>query len=141
TTPNWVIASAFPGLDQVHEWQWRQRVLPYWREAATVADAPGVVLRLEPASADVVYNTPTFGRLRDEVGDAIGMNFDPSHLWGQGMDPVAGVGAGGADLDTCHVKDARLDRRRIERDGVASPLAYDRWDSRPWTFSTPGYGH
>jgi sugar phosphate isomerase/epimerase len=39
------------------------------------------------------------------------------------------------------VKDARLDRRLIERDGVLSPLDYERWDGRPWTFSTPGYGH
>jgi sugar phosphate isomerase/epimerase len=141
TTPNWIVNSAFPGLSEVYEWQWEQRVLPYWREAAGVAEDHGVVLCVEPHSADVVYNTPTFMRLRAEIGPAIGMNFDPSHLWWQGMDPVAVVEAVGADIRTCHVKDASLDRRLIERDGVASPLAYDRWDERPWAFSTPGYGH
>jgi sugar phosphate isomerase/epimerase len=140
-TPNWILTAAFPGLGAIHEWQWRERVLPYWREAAAVADAHGVVLCIEPHSADVVYNTPTFRRLRDEIGPAIGMNFDPSHLWWQGMDPIAVVEAVGPDIRTCHVKDAWLDRRRIERDGVVSPLEYDRWDERPWTFSTPGYGH
>jgi sugar phosphate isomerase/epimerase len=141
TTPNWIVNSAFPGLGDTYRWQWEERVLPYWREAGRMAEEHGVTLCVEPHSADVVYNTPTFERLRDEVGPGIAMNFDPSHLWWQGMDPVAVVDAVGADIRTCHVKDATLDRRAIARDGVASPLEYDRWDERPWTFSTPGYGH
>jgi sugar phosphate isomerase/epimerase len=140
-TPNWVINSAFPGLGDVYRWQWEQRVLPYWREAARIADGHGVILCVEPHSADVVYNTPTFERLRDEIGPAIGMNFDPSHLWWQGMDPIAVVEAVGDDIRTCHVKDACVHRRRMARDGLASPVEYGRWDERPWTFSTPGYGH
>jgi sugar phosphate isomerase/epimerase len=140
-TPNWVINSAFPGLGEVYRWQWEERVLPYWREAARVATDHGVTLCVEPHSADVVYNTPTFERLRGEVGPAIAMNFDPSHLWWQGMDPLVVVEAVGADIRTCHVKDARLDHRRIARDGVASPAAYEQWDERPWAFSTPAYGH
>ena len=140
-TPNWVINSAFPGLGEVYRWQWEERVIPYWREAAQIADDHGVVLCLEPHSADVVYNTPTFTRLRDEIGPAIGMNFDPSHLWWQGIDPIAVVEAVGGHIRTCHVKDAYLHRGRIARDGVASPLAYELWDERRWTFGTPGYGH
>lgn len=140
-TPNWVINSAFPGLGDVYEWQWEERVLPYWRDAARIADDNGVVLCIEPHSCDVVYNTPTFTRLRDEIGPTIGMNFDPSHLWWQGIDPIAVVEAVGDAIATCHVKDALLDERRIARDGVASPASYDRWDERPWVFSTPGYGH
>jgi sugar phosphate isomerase/epimerase len=140
-TPNWVINSAFPGLSEVYRWQWEERVLPYWREAARIAADHGVILCVEPHSADVVYNTPTFERLRDEIGPVIGMNFDPSHLWWQGMDPIAVVEAVGEHIRTCHVKDAGLDRRRIARDGAASPSDYERWDERPWTFSTPGYGH
>jgi sugar phosphate isomerase/epimerase len=140
-TPNWIINSAFPGLAEVYRWQWEERVLPYWREAARIAGEHGVVLCVEPHSADVVYNLPTFARLRDEIGPAIGMNFDPSHLWWQGIDPIAVVEAVGQEIRTCHVKDAYLDRRRIARDGVASPADYERWDERPWTFSTPGYGH
>jgi sugar phosphate isomerase/epimerase len=139
--PNWIVNSAFPGLDAAYEWQWTERVLPYWREAAVVAEQHGVTLCVEPHSADVVYNTPTFQRLRDEVGPAIAMNFDPSHLWWQGMDPLAVIRHVGSDIRTCHVKDATLHSEAIARDGAASPLAYDEWDRRPWTFSTPGYGH
>jgi sugar phosphate isomerase/epimerase len=140
-TPNWVINSAFPGLGEVYRWQWEERVLPYWREAAKIAGDHGVTLCIEPHSADVVYNTPTFERLQEEVGPAIAMNFDPSHLWWQGIDPLTMVEEVGGQIRTCHIKDAQLHGRQIARDGVASPLEYERWDRRPWTFSTPGYGH
>jgi sugar phosphate isomerase/epimerase len=141
TTPNWIINSSFPGLDDVYRWQWEERVLPYWRAAAAVADDHGVTLCIEPHSADVVFNTPTFARLREEIGPTIAMNFDPSHLWWQGIDPIAVVDAVGDAIQTCHVKDALMDARRIARDGALSPRSYDRWDERPWAFATPGYGH
>jgi sugar phosphate isomerase/epimerase len=141
TTPNWIVNSVFPGLDDVHRWQWEERVLPYWRRAAELAADAGVVLCVEPHPADVVYSPSTFRRLRDEVGPRIGMNFDPSHLWWQGIDPLAVVEELGADIHTCHVKDVQVHPARVERDGVLSPVPYERWDERPWTFSTPGYGH
>jgi len=141
TTPNWVVNSVFPGLDDTYRWQWEERVLPYWRGAAALAADAGVVLCVEPHPADVVYNTQTFARLRSEAGPAIGMNFDPSHLWWQGIDPLAVIETVGPDIRTCHVKDLEASRRRIEVDGVLSCSAYERWDERPWTFSTPGYGH
>ena len=141
TTPNWIINSSFPGLDDVYRWQWEERVLPYWRAAAAVADDHGVTLCIEPHSADVVFNTPTFARLREEIGPTVAMNFDPSHLWWQGIDPIAVVDAVGDAIETCHVKDALMDARRIARDGALSPHGYEGWDERPWAFSTPGYGH
>lgn len=140
-TPNWTVNSVFPGLDDVYRWQWEERVLPYWRQAAALAADCGVVLCVEPHPADVVYNPATFRRLREEVGPQVGLNFDPSHLWWQGIDPLAVIEALGAEIHTCHVKDLQLHRARVERDGLLSPAAYERWDERPWTFSTPGYGH
>jgi sugar phosphate isomerase/epimerase len=139
--PNWIVNSAFPGLDAAYRWQWEERVLPYWSDAARIAEDHGVVLCIEPHSADVVYNTPTFNRLRAEIGPTIAMNFDPSHLWWQGIDPIAVIASAGEAIETCHVKDALLDQGQIARDGALSPQPYDRWDARPWVFSTPGYGH
>jgi sugar phosphate isomerase/epimerase len=133
--------TVFPGLEGAYRRQWEDCVLPYWRRAAAHAADAGVVLCVEPHPADVVYNTETFMRLRAEVGPSIGMNFDPSHLWWQGIDPLAVVEAVGADIRTCHVKDLQLHPSRIRRDGVLSSAPYERWDERPWTFSTPGYGH
>lgn len=139
--PNWIVNSLFPGLDEAYRWQWDECVLPYWRGAAAVAASMGVVLCVEPHPADVVYNPPTFRRLRELVGPAIGMNFDPSHLWWQGIDPLTLVEDLGAEIRTCHVKDVSVDRGRVAREGVLSPAAHDGWDARPWAFSTPGYGH
>jgi sugar phosphate isomerase/epimerase len=141
STPNWIVNSLFPGLDEVYRWQWEERVLPYWRRAAALAADTGVLLCVEPHPADVVYNPPTFMRLREEVGAAIGMNFDPSHLWWQGIDPLAVVEQLGDQIRTCHVKDILFERGRVGREGVLSAAPHERWDKRPWAFSTPGYGH
>jgi sugar phosphate isomerase/epimerase len=140
-TPNWIIQSALPDTGDAYRWQWEERVIPYWQEAARIADSHGVVICVEPHSGDVVYNLETFQRLRDEVGPVIGMNYDPSHLWWQGIDPCSFIDATGDAIATCHMKDARFDHVRIGRTGVASAKPYDAWDERPWTFSTPGYGH
>ena len=54
-----------------------ERIIPYWKKAAAVADDYGVKLCIEPHTGDCVYNTQTFLRLRREVGPTIGMNLDP----------------------------------------------------------------
>lgn len=140
-TPNWIVNSVFPGLDDIYRWQWEQRVIPYWRRAARVAADSGVVLCVEPHPSDVVYNAPTFLRLREEVGAQIGMNFDPSHLWWQGIDPLAMVEGLAAHIRTVHIKDMQTHSARVAAEGVLSSAPYERWDDRPWSFSTPGYGH
>jgi sugar phosphate isomerase/epimerase len=141
STPNWIVNSLFPGLDDVYRWQWEECALPYWRGAAALAADAGVVLCLEPHPADMVYNPPTFTHLREEVGPAIAMNLDPSHLWWQGIDPLSVVDELGDQIGTCHVKDVHFDQARIAREGVLSATAHERWDERPWAFSTPGYGN
>ena len=140
-TPNWIVNSVFPELDEIYSWQWEERVLPYWRQAAELAAGAGVVLCVEPHPSDVVYSPETFARLRDEVGPSIGMNFDPSHLWWQGIDPLAVIEEHGPDIHTCHVKDLQLHAPLVRRGGVLSSAPYEAWDERPWTFSTAGYGH
>ncbi len=39
----------------------------------------------------MVYNPETVLKLRHAAGDQIGANFDPSHFWWQGIDPIAAV--------------------------------------------------
>ena len=59
-TPNWIINSAFVMWKDAYRWQWEQRVIPYWKKAAAVADDYGVKLCIEPHTGDCVYNTQTF---------------------------------------------------------------------------------
>ena len=50
-------------------------------------------------------------KLREAAGENIGCNFDPSHFWWQGIDPIAAVrflGPQGAIFHV-HAKDTRID--------------------------------
>jgi sugar phosphate isomerase/epimerase len=141
TSPNWIFHAAFPMFKKAYKWQWEERVIPYWTEAAKIADKYQVKIAVEPHPGDVVYNTQTFLRLRKEVGPTIALNLDPSHLWWQGIDPVVFVETVGDAICTCHVKDVAMDARLIARDGVVSSADYDDWEARSWSYCTLGYGH
>ncbi len=69
------------------------------------------------------------------------MNYDPSHLWWQGVDPLAFIAEARDWIGTVHVKDAFFDERDVAVHGVVSAEDFDHWDKRPWAFSTLGTGH
>jgi sugar phosphate isomerase/epimerase len=137
----WVVAR-FPGFNgPILEWQWAERVLPYWREHGRVAETHGCRLCFEMHPSDVVYNPATLLRLRDEVGPVIGCNLDPSHIFWQGIDPVEVVRRLGGAIYHVHAKDTRVQERNVRLNGVLEltpglPLA-----DRGWVFRTVGYGH
>ena len=73
------------------EWQFREHVVPFWRELSTWAAtaAPDVRICLELHPGLTIFGAESFARLRAEVGPNIGINLDPSHFWWQGVDPLA----------------------------------------------------
>jgi sugar phosphate isomerase/epimerase len=81
--PNWVTCPWPPDFLETLEWQWNERVIPYWQEAGAFAHEHGVKVAIEPHPRFVVYNTDSIWRLREAGGDNIGVNFDPSHLFWQ----------------------------------------------------------
>lgn len=85
-TPNWITAAWPPEYAEASRWQWEERLIPYWRAAAGDAQQHGVRVALEAHPGFCVYNTETLLRLRAAVGNGLGINLDPSHLWWQGMD-------------------------------------------------------
>jgi len=90
----------------------------------------------------VVYNNEGLLRLRDAAGPEIGANFDPSHMFWQGIDPLVAIkelAAAGA-LFHVHAKDTFLDAGNIARNGVLDTKDYGRFLDRSWTFRTVGYG-
>jgi sugar phosphate isomerase/epimerase len=140
--PNWVTCAWPHDFAEVLEWQWQERVIPYWVEQAALADSLGVNIALEMHPGFVVYNNETLLRLREAAGPRIGANFDPSHLFWQGADPVAAIrelGEAGA-LFHVHAKDTYLDRANIARNGVLDTKPYGRYLERSWTFRTVGFG-
>ena len=140
--PNWVVCP-WPGDNlKILEWQWNEKVIPYWKDMAAFAKAHGIEkIAFEMHPAFVVYNPETLLRLRAAVGDIIGANFDPSHLYWQGIDPSAAIKALKGAIYHFHAKDTLIDKRNTEVNGVLDTKTYDKIDERAWVFRTVGYGH
>ncbi len=139
--PNWVTCPWPPDFLEVLAWQWNERVAPYWREAATFAREHGVRVAIELHPGFVAYNTDSFWKLREIGGETIGVNFDPSHLFWQQMDPLVCVRELGDAIFHVHAKDTWVDMQNVRRNGVLDTTEYTDEVKRSWIFRTVGYGH
>ena len=140
-TPNWVTCAWPDDYQKILDYQWEQVLIPYWREAASFAAAHGVEkIALEMHPGFCVYNPETLLRLRTAVGPLIGANFDPSHLFWQGVDPVAAIRYLGDAIYFFHAKDTRLDALNGGVNGVLDTKRFTRERERSWLFRTVGYG-
>ena len=140
--PNWVTCWWPTEFADVLEWQWTERVIPYWQAEAAFADEHGIQIAFEMHPGFVVFNPESLLRLRAAAGPRIGANFDPSHLFWQGIDPVEAIKAIAAEgaLFHFHAKDTYLDRANVARNGVLDTKAFNRFGDRSWSFRTVGYG-
>lgn len=141
TYPNWVTCPWPTDFSDLLEWQWENKVRPYWTEAAAFAKSHGVRIAIELHPGFVAYHTESFWRLREIGGDTIGVNFDPSHLFWQGMDPLVCIRELGDAIYHVHMKDTWLDGPNIARNGVLDTKRYSDEKNRSWIFRTVGYGH
>lgn len=142
TYPNWVTCTWPTDYQKVLQYQWEEVLVPFWQKAAKQANAYGVkkiALELHPGFC--VYNTSSMLRLRKAVGDTIGANFDPSHLFWQGMDPVAAIKALKGAIHHFHAKDTRIDETNTHVNGVLDTSPFTSLQDRSWLFRTVGYGH
>jgi sugar phosphate isomerase/epimerase len=81
TVPNWVVYRWPDEHGEALDWQWKERVIPYWQETAKFAREHGVHrIALEMHPNFVVYNPRTLLRLREAAGEEIGANCDLSPL-------------------------------------------------------------
>jgi sugar phosphate isomerase/epimerase len=141
--PNWVTCAWPDEFRDILAWQWSHKVIPYWKEQNAFLDKHNVNFGIEMHPGFVVYNNYTLLKLRDEAGDRIGANFDPSHLWWQGIDPIAAVkelAAAGAIFHV-HAKDTRIDPQRCALNGNLDTTSYGDILNRSWVFRSVGYGH
>ena len=141
TYPIWVTTTFPSEFAELLDWQWTQKVLPYWAEQADFCQAHGVQVALELHPGFVVHNLATFQRLRDAVGPVIGAAFDPSHMFWQQMDPLEVVRALGPAIFHVHAKDTVINGANTRRNGVIDLGAGGRVEDRSWLFRTVGYGH
>ena len=143
TYPNWVTCAWPSEYGELLEWQWTEKVIPYWREQAAIAGKSRIRLGFEMHPGFVVYNPRTLLRLRDACGEAIGANIDPSHLFWQGIDietAIAELGRAGAIFHT-HAKDTAINPWNTALNGVLDTVPLSEVGRRSWIFRTVGYGH
>ncbi len=139
--PNWSVATWPNDHVEIREWQWNEKLIPYWKKAGAFAEAHGVKVAIEIHPGFSVYNIPTMLKLREATCDAIGANFDPSHLFWQGVDPVAAIGALKGAIHHFHAKDTKIDPYNTAVNGCLDTRSFADLENRPWLFRTVGYGH
>lgn len=140
-TPNWVTCPWPDDFSRILDYQWNEVLIPYWQHAARIASEGGVRIAIEMHPGFCVHNPEAMLRLRRAAGDVIGANFDPSHLFWQGVDPVAAIRMLGDCIYHVHAKDCRIDALNSGRIGVLDTKNYGMIMDRAWVFRTVGFGH
>lgn len=141
-TPNWIVSSWPPETQTILKWQWEELLLPFWEEMATLAKASGVArIALELHGNQMVFNVPSLLKLRAAVGDVIGANLDPSHLFWMGADPLAAADALGSAIYHVHAKDAFLNAPVQATSSLLENGSLVDVPARAWSYITLGYGH
>ena len=139
-TPTWVVTSWPPETADILRYQW-DTAIPVWKDLAKRAADHGVErIALEFHGWQLVNNVENLRRLRAEVGDIIGVNMDPSHLFWMGADPLAMTRALSDCIYHVHIKDVRTEPAAgtgtmLDTKGVLE------FATRSWNFVTPGSGH
>ncbi|MFA9455447.1 sugar phosphate isomerase/epimerase family protein [Halalkalibacter sp. AB-rgal2] len=141
--PNWPVAPWPNEYGDVLKWQWEEKLIPYWKEAGAFAEDHGIKVGLELHGGFLVHTPYTLLKLREATCDAIGANLDPSHLWWQGIDPVAAIkilGKAGA-IHHFHAKDTFIDQDNVNMYGLTDMQPYGEIQTRAWNFRSVGLGH
>jgi sugar phosphate isomerase/epimerase len=143
-TPNWITYRWPPEINEMLKYQWDERVIPYWKEAARFARAHGRRIALEMHPNFVVYNPHTLMKLRDAVGEEIGANCDLSHLFWQGCDAIEAIhflGKQGA-IFHAHMKDTLIVQQLAAQTGVLNFSENPAKTTQGSVyFRAVGYGH
>ncbi len=139
--PNWVTCPWPPEYLEVLKWQWEEVAAPYWTTHAKFAADHGVKVAIEMHPGFLVYNPESLLKLRAIAGPSIGCNYDPSHMFWQGIDPIAAIRVLGDAIFHVHAKDTQIYDRNLPLTGVLDTKSYTDERNRAWIFRTCGYGH
>jgi sugar phosphate isomerase/epimerase len=138
-SPIWQLLYSFPPNDFAELDRGYEEVAERLGPVLDVFEAEGVRFGLEVHPTEIAYDFVTTRRTLDAVGRrSFGINFDPSHLVHQFLDPAEFVREFGEHIYHVHVKDTR---RRLDgrRSILASHLPFGDRD-RGWDFVSPGHG-
>lgn len=90
------------------------RAIAHIQDLAALAGRHGLRLAVKPHVGQAIYNAATALRLIDEVREpALGLNFDPSHLYRADEDPHEVAHRWGRHIVTSHVRDCLSREQRV----------------------------
>ena len=141
--PNWITSTvSWPDyMPGVIDYQWNEVAIPWWQAFTRHAAEHGIEqITLEEFPSQLVYNPSTLLRLREAVGDIIGMNLDPSHLIAMGADPIAAARKLEGGIYHVHGKDARIERGLADVDGLLEYQPVTQTKTRTWNYVAVGCG-
>lgn len=139
--PNWVTCAWPPHFLDILDYQWDEIGIPYWKKTHEILTEYDLSFGFEMHPGMLIYNVYSLLRMRDAVGERLGANFDPSHLWWNGVDPVAAIRKLGDAIFHVHGKDVYIDPFNTQVNGCNDYQPYGDIPNRSWTFRTIGYGH
>lgn len=140
--PNWCHFAWPPEYPELWQWQWNEVAIPYWKKAAEFAQAHGVRrLAIEMHPGFLVYNPDTALKLREAVGETIGVNLDPSHLFWLGIDVPTAIRKLNSAIFHVHAKDCAIQPANLAANGCLDGRPYRQIAQRSWNFRTVGWGH
>ncbi|WP_372909950.1 sugar phosphate isomerase/epimerase family protein [Salinigranum sp.] len=140
--PNWVTAPWPTEHADAHEYQW-DVATDYWSDLAEHAASAGVDVAIEMHPNMLVYEPHGLLRLREATNERVGANFDPSHLYWQGIDVTEAIRFLGEHdaIHHVHAKDTKVYEANARTKGVLDTTPYTDESDRSWLFRTVGYGH
>ncbi len=156
--PNWAVNPWTTAMLDILDHQW-QVAVPFWRQVDRKAADHDVKIAIEMHPHNIVYNPATLMRLVERTGAShVGAEMDPSHLFWQGIDPVAAIEYLGPLVFHAAAKDTRINahcrihgvlddrfRRMAEAEhplNIGGPDFVTGWPSdSSWDFVAVGRGH
>jgi sugar phosphate isomerase/epimerase len=160
TAANWVVNPWDSQWLDVLDHQWNEVAVPFWKDIQARAAAADVKVCIEMHPHNLVFNPPTLQRLVEQTNAThVGAEMDPSHLFWQGIDPVAAIEHLGDLVFHAAAKDTRINQDNVRLFGVLddrftrtpadrNPLnlgghnTLNQWPSHPsWQFVAVGRGH
>ena len=158
--PAWSVLAWDSSTLDAMDYQWDEVAIPYWKDVQARAKDADVKVCIEMHPHNLVYNPATMIRLAESVNAThVGAEMDPSHLFWQGIDPVAAIGALGDLVYNAAAKDTRINeaakingvldnrhgRVRPDEPGAISlggRYTLSRWpENSSWDFVAVGRGH
>lgn len=139
-SPIWAYWYSFPQTPPSMVEEGYQKIKELWTPIFDVYDQCGVKLALEIHPTEIAFDYYSTKKLLDvlEWRPTLGINFDPSHLLWQGMDPAVFLRDFSSRIYHVHMKDVKMNLDG--RNGILGSHIEFGDTHRGWNFVSLGHG-